>query len=153
MSQAAGWEPVGSGIRVLHPLSLLLLFSCSVLPDSLQPHGRQHARFSCLSPSPRNWSNSCPLCRWSHPTISVAPFSSCLQYFPGSGSFPMSQFFPSDGQSIRVSSLASVLPMNIQGWFPLGVTGLISLLSKGLSRVFPNTTVQKYQFFCAQLSL
>ena len=98
--------------------------------------------------------NSCPLSRWCHPTISssVVPFS-CPQSFPASGSFPMSQFFTSNGQSIGVSASASVLPINIQDWFPLGWTGWISLLSKGLSRVFSNTTVQKHQFFSAQLSL
>ena len=109
----------------------------------------------CPSPTPGVYSNSCPLSRWCHPTISssVIPFSSCPQSLPASGSFPMSQFFASGGQSIGVSSSASVLPMNIQGWFPLGWTGVISLQSKGLSRVFSNTTVQKHQFFSAQLSL
>ena len=99
--------------------------------------------------------NPCPLCRWCHPTISssVVPFSSCPQSFPASGSFQMSQIFASGGQSIGVSTSASVLPMDIQGWFPLGLTGWISLQSKGLSRVFSNTTVQKHQFFSAQLSL
>ena len=104
-----------------------------------------------------SWSlpNSCPLSRWCHPTISssVVPFSSCLQSFPASGSFQMSQLFASGGQSIGVSASASVLPMNIQDWFPLGWTGWISFQSKGLSRVFSNTTVQKHQFFSAQLSL
>ena len=106
-----------------------------------------------LSLSPGVCSNSCPLCLWCYPTISssVPPFSSCPQSFPASGSFPISQFFASDGQSIGAS--ASVLPMNIQGWFPLGWTGLISLLSKGLSRVFSSTTVWKCQFFGTQLSL
>ena len=100
-------------------------------------------------------SNSCSLCRWCHPNVSssVVPFFSCLQSFPASGSFPVSQFFESAGQSIGVSALASVLPMNIQDWFPLGWIGWISLQSKGLSRVFSNTTVQKHQFFSAQLSL
>ena len=113
------------------------------------------ARLPCPSSSPRPCSNSCPLSQWCHPTISfsVIPFSSCLQSFPESGSFPMSQFFASGGQSIGVSASASVLPMNIQDWFPLGLTGMISLQSKGLSRVFSNTTVQKNQFFGAQLSL
>ena len=99
--------------------------------------------------------NSCPVSRWCHPTISssIVPFSSCLQSFPASGSFPMSQFFAWGGQSIGVSASASVLPVNIQDWFPLGLTGWISLLSKGLSRIFSNTTVQKHQFFGAQLSL
>ena len=115
----------------------------------------QHARPPCPSPILRAYSNSCPLSRWCHPVISssVIPFSSCLQYFPASGSFPMSQFFPSGGQSIGVSALASVLPINIQDWFPLWWTGWISLQSKGLSRVFSNTTVQKHQFFGAQISL
>ena len=110
---------------------------------------------SCPSPTPKAGSSSCPLSQWCHPTISssVIPFSSCLQSFPASGSLPMSQFFASDGQSAGVSASASVLPMNIQDWFPLGWTGWISLQSKGLSRVFSNTTVQKHQFFCAQLSL
>ena len=130
-------------------------FSCSVVSDSLQPHGLQHARFPCTSPTPRACSNSCPSSRWCHPTISsfVIPFSSCLQSFPASGSFPMSQLFASGGQSIGASALASVLPMNIQDWFPLGWTGWISLQSKGLSRVFSTTTVQKHQFFSTQLSL
>ena len=113
------------------------------------------ARLPCPSPSPRACSNSCPSSQWCHPTISfsVIPFSSCLQSFPASGSFPMSQFFTTGGQSIGVSASASVLPMNIQDWFPLGLTGVISLQSTGLSRVFSNTTVQKHQFFGAQLSL
>ena len=108
------------------------------MSDSLQPHGLQHARLPCPSPTPRTYSNSCPSCWWWHPTISssVIPFSSCLQSFPVSGSFPMSQFFESGGQSIGVSASASVLPVNIQDWFPLRLTGWISLLSKGLSRVF-----------------
>ena len=124
-------------------------FSLSVVSDSLWPHGLQHARFPCLSPTLRACSNSCPLSQWCHPTISssVVPFSSHLQSFPASGSFPMSQLFPSGGQSIGVSALPSVLSMNIQDWFPLGWTGWISLLSKGLSRVFSNTAVQKHQFF------
>ena len=126
----------------------------SVVYNSLRSHGQQ-ARPPCPSPTPRVYSNSCPLSRWCHPTISSCPvpFSSCLQSFPAPGSFPMSQFFTSGGQSIGVSASASVLPINIQDWFPLGWTGLISLLSKGPSRVFPNTTVQKHQFFSAQISL
>ena len=135
-------------------------FSHSVMSDSLQSHGLQHARpdsmTGCPSPKPRACSNSCPSSRWCHPTIwsSVIPFSSCPQSFPVSGSFPMSQFFTSSGQSIGVSaSSASVLPMNIQGWFPSGWIGWISLLSKGLSRVFPNTITQKHWFLGAQLSL
>ena len=122
---------------------------------TLRPHGLQHARLPCPSPTLRTCSNSCPSSRWCHPTIlsSVIPFSSGLQSFLASGSFPMSQFFTAGGQSIGVSTSTSVLPMNIQDWFPLGWTGWISLQSKGLSRVFSNTTVQKHQFFGAQLSL
>ena len=123
-------------------------FSHSVMSNSLRPHGLQHARPSCPWPTPGVYSNSCPLSRWCHPTISssVVPFS-CPQSVPASGSLQMSQFFTSGGQSIGVSASASVLPMNAQDWFPLGGTGWISLQSKGLSRVFSNTTVQKYQFF------
>ena len=133
----------------------LLLCSCSIKSDSLRPHGLQHARLPCPSLSPGVCSNSCPLNQWSHPTISssVIPFSSCLQSFPASGSFPMSQFFASGGQSIGASASASVPPINIHGWFPLELTGLISLLSKGLSRIFSNTTVQKHQLFGTHLSL
>ena len=122
---------------------------------TLQPHGLQHARPPCPSPTPRIYPNSCPLSRWCHPTISssVIPFSSSLQSFPASGSFPRTQFFASGGQNIRVSASISVLPMNIQDWSALGWTGWISLQSKGLSKVFSNTTVQKHQFFSAQLSL
>ena len=125
------------------------------MSDSLQPHGLQHARLFCPPLLPRVCSNSCPLSWWYHPTISsfVITFSSCLQSFPPSGSFPVSQLFASGGQSIGVSVSASVLPVNIKGWFPLGLTCLISLLSKGLSRVFSSTTVQKHQFFSAQPSL
>ena len=121
----------------------ILLFSHAVTSDSLWPHGLQHTRLPCPSLSPRVCSNSCPWSQWCHPTISssVIPFSSCFQSFPTSGSFPMSQFFASCGQNIGPSSSASVLPMNIQDWFPLELTGLISLQSKGLSRVFSNTTV------------
>ena len=134
---------------------VLMLFSCSVMSNSLQPHGLQHTRLLCPSPSPRACSNLGPLSRWCHPTISssIAPFSSCLQSFPASGSFPMSQLFPSGGQSIGASASTSVHPMNIQDWFPLGLSGLIFLQSKGLSRVFSNTTVQKHQFSSAQPSL
>ena len=133
---------------------MLLLFSCSIVSNSLRPHESQHARPPCPSPTPGAYQNSCPLSRWCHPTISssVVPSSSCLQYFPASGSFQMSQFFTSGDQSIRVSASTSVLPMNTQGWFPLGWTGWISLQSKGPSRVFSNTTVQRHQFFGAQLS-
>ena len=130
------------------------LFS-SVLSDSLWSHGLQYARLPCLSPTPRSCSNLCPSSWWCRPTISSSAvrFSSCLQTFPSSESFLRSQFFASGGQSIGVSSSASVLPMNIQDWFPLGLTGLISLQSLGLSkRVYSDTTVQKYQF-CTQLSL
>ena len=133
---------------------MLSFFSHSVVFDSLWPHGLQHARLPCPSPSP-SWSNSCPMSGSCCPTIlfSVVPFSSCLLSFPASGSFPVSRFFPSGGQAIGASASASILPMNIQGWFSLGLTGLISLQSKGLSRVFSNTTVQKHQFFTTQSSL
>ena len=130
-------------------------FSSSVMSDSLWPHGLQHARPPCPSPTPGVCSNSYPLSRWSDLTIpsSVVPFSSHLQSFPSSRCFPMSQFFASGCQSIGISASASVLAMNIQDWFPLGWTSWISLQSKGLSRVFSNTIVQKHQFFGAQLSL
>ena len=126
-------------------------FSLSVVSDSLRPHGLQHSRPPCPSPTPRVYSNSCPLSRWHHPTISssVVPFSSHLQSFPASGSFQMSRLFTSGGQSIGVLASASVLPINIQDWFPLGWTGWISLQSKGLSRVFSDATVQKQKFFSA----
>ena len=129
-------------------------FSCSVVSDSLRPHGPQHARLHCPSSTPGAYANSCPLSWWCHPIISssVVPFS-YLQSFLASGSFLMSQFFASGGQSIGVSASASVLPMNIQDWFPSGSTGLISLHSKELFRVFSSTTVQKHQFFSTQLSL
>ena len=124
-------------------MHLLLLFSCSAVCNFLRPHWLQHTRPSCPSPTPGAGSNSCPLSWWCHPTISssVVPFS-CLQSFPAAGSFPGSQLFASSGQSIGASPSASVLPMNIQGWFPLGLTGLISLLSRELSRVFSSNTVQ-----------
>ena len=130
-------------------------FSPSVVSDSLQPHGLWHARPPCPSPTPGVYPNSCPLSQWYHPTIStfVIPFSACPQSFPTSGSFKMSQFFTAGGQSTGVSASTSVLPMNTQDWTPLGLTCWISLQSKGLSRVFSNTTVQKHQFFGAQLSL
>ena len=129
-------------------------FSRSVVSNSLQSHEPQHARPPCPSPTPRIHPNPCPLSRWCHPTISssVILFSSCPQSFPASESFPMSQLFASGGQSIGVSASTSVLPMNTQDWSPLGWTGWISLQSKGLSKVFSNTTVQKYQFFGTQLS-
>ena len=130
-------------------------FSHSVVSDSLQPHGLQHTRPPCPSPTPGAYPNSCPLSQWCHPTISssVIPFSSCPQSFPASGSFQMSQLFTSGGQTIGVSASTSVLPMNTRDWSPLGRTGWISLQSKGLSRVFSNTTVQKHQFFGSQFSL
>ena len=128
--------------------------SCSVVSNSLWPHESQHPRPPCPSPTPRVYSNSCPSSRWCHSAISssVVPFSSCPQSLPASGSFPMSQLFVWGGQSIGVSVSESVLPMNTQDWSPLGWIGWISLQSKGLSRVFSNTTVQKHQFFGAQLS-
>ena len=124
-------------------------FSHSVMSDSLQPHGLQHTRPPCPWPTPGVYPNSCPLSRWYHPTISSSaiPFSSCLQSFPASGFFQMSQFFESGCQSIGVSASTWVLPMNIQDWFPSGWTGWISLQSKGFSRVSSNNTVQKHQFF------
>ena len=130
-------------------------FSRSVVSDSLRPHEPQHARPPCPSPTPGVYSDSCPSSRWCHPTISssVVPFSSCPQSFPVSVSFQMSQLFTSGGQSTGVSASASVLPMNTQDWSPLGWTGWISLQSKGLSRVFSNTTDQKHQFFGTRLSL
>ena len=131
-----------SYLRNLHLSSVQ--FSCSVVSNCLWPHESQHAIPPCPSPTPRAYSNSCPLSRWCHPAISssVIPFSSCPQSLPASGSFPMSQLFASGGQSIEVSASASVLPMNTQDWSPLGWTDWISLQSKGLSRVFSNTTVQ-----------
>ena len=129
---------------------ILVVQSCS----TLQPHGLQHARLPCPSPAPGVCSNSCPSSQWCHPTISssVVPLSSCLQSFPASGSLPMSQFFASGGQSIGVSASALILSLNIHNWSPLGWTSWISLQSKGLSRVFSNTTVQKHQFFSTQPS-
>ena len=135
--------------------NLSVQFSRSVVSNSLRPHELQHTSPPCPIPTPRAYLNSCPLSWWCHPTISfsVIPFSSCLQFFPASGSFQMSQFFASGGRSIEVSASTSDLPMNTQDWSPLGWTGWISLLPKGLSRVFSNTTVQKHQFFSTQLSL
>ena len=132
-----------------------MFFSTSVVSDSLQPHGLQHSRLPCPSPSPRTYSNSHPLSQGCHLTISssVVPFSSCLQSLPASGAFLMSQLFTSGSQSIGASASTSVLPMNTQDRFPLGWTVWISLQSKGLSRVFSNTTIQKHQFFGAQSSL
>ena len=130
-------------------------FSRSVVSDSLQSHELQHARPPCPSPTPGAYSNSCPLRRWCHPTISssVIPFSSRLQSFPASGSFQMSRFFASGSQSFGVSASTSVLSMNTQDWSPLGWTGWISLQSKGISRAFSNPTVQKHQLFGTRLSL
>ena len=133
-------------------LTMNLGFSSVQSLSHVWPHGLQHARVPCPSPTPGACSNSCPSSWWCHPTISssVIPFSSCFQPFPASGSFPMSQFFTLGGQSTGVSASASVLLMNIQDWFPLG---LIFLPFKGFSRVFSNTTVQKHQFLGTQLSL
>ena len=133
---------------------LLLLFIWYVMSYFLRPHGPQHARPPCPSPTPGARSNSFPLSQWCHSTISssVAPFSPHLQSFPASGSFPMTQFFTTGGQSFGVSASESGLPMNTQDWSPFRWTGWISLQSKGLSRVFSNTTVQKHQFFSAQPS-
>ena len=153
------WREKKSGYETVFILGYLVCisgqFSRSVMSDSLGLHGLQHVKLPHPSPIPGAYANSCPLSQWCHPTISssVAPFSSHLQSFPASGSFQMSQFFASDGQNIGVSASASVLPMNVQDRFPLGWTGWISLQSKGLSRVFSNTTVQKHQFFGTQLSL
>ena len=129
-------------------------FSRSVVSDSLRPHELQHARPPCPSPTLRVHSNWCPSSQWCHPakSSSVVPFSSCPQSLQASGSFPVSQLLAWGGQSTGVSASASVLPMNTQDWFPLGWTGWVSLQSKGLSRVFSNTTVPKHQFFCAQRS-
>ena len=145
------WKTVWRFLKKLGIKPPSVQFSHSDVSDSLRPQGLQHARLPCPSPTPRACSNSCPLSWWCHPTISssVVPFSPHLQSFPASGSFLMSQFFTSGG----ISSSTSVLSMNILDWFPLGLTGLISLKSKGCSRVFSNTTVQKHQFFGAQLSL
>ena len=144
------WIYLGIGITVTLQFSSVAQ-SC----PTLRPHGLQRSRPPCPSPTPRIYSNSCPLSRWCHPTISssVIPFSSYPQSFPASGSFQMSQFFASGGQSIGVSASATVLPMNTQDWSPLGWTSWISFQSKGFSRVFSNITVQKHQFFSAQLSL
>ena len=131
---------------------VIVQFSRSVMSDSLRPHGLQHTRPPCPLPTPRVYTNSCPLISWCHPTIStsVVPFS-CRQSSPASGSFPRSQFFASGSQRIGVSASTSVLPMNIQDWSPLGLTSWNSLQSKGLSRIFSNTTLQNHQFFGAQL--
>ena len=138
----------------LYSIQLVSQFSCSVVSDSLPPHESQHARPPCPSPTPGVYSNSCPLSGWYHPAIlsSVLPFSSCPQSLPESESFPMSQHFTWGGQSTGVSALASFLPKKSQGWSPSEWTGRVSLQSKGLSRAFSNTTVQKHQFFGAQPS-
>ena len=130
-------------------------FLHSIMSNSLRSHRLQHTRLPCPSPTPGVYPNSCPSSQWCHPTISssVVPFSSCHQSFPASGSFAVSQFFASGGWSIGISASSSAISMNIQDWFPLGWTGWISLMSKGLSRVLSNTAVQKHQFFGAQLSL
>ena len=152
-----GWFPLGlTGFISLQSKGLLRVFSNTTVQfSSVQWLSRLRLFPPCPSPTPGLYSNSCPLSQWCHPTISssVIPFSSCIQSFPASGTFQMSQFFASGGQNIGVSASASVLPMNIQDWFPLEWTGWIFLQSKGLSRVFSNTTVQKHQFFGAQLSL
>ena len=143
-----GSNPADSGFSSVQ-------FSCLVMCASLRPHEPQHTRPPCPSPTPRVYPNSCPLSQWCHLSISssVIPFSSHLQSFPASGSFQMNQLFAWGGQSIGVSASTSVLTMNTQDWSPLGWTGWMSFQSKGLSRVFSNTTVQKHQFFSAQLSL
>ena len=140
------YYPIFNRFSSVQSLSCVRLFAT---------HGLQHARLPCPSPTPGTCSNSCPSSQWCHPTISssVVPFSSCLQSFPASGSSLRSQFFALGGQSIRVSASTSVLPMNIQDWFPFTLTDFISLQSMGLSRFFSNTTVQKHQFLGAQLSL
>ena len=150
ISQEAGKEVWYSQLFSLHSVQ----FSHSVVSDSLWPHESEHSRPPCPSPTPRVYSNSCPSGQWCHPTISssVIPFSSCPQSLPASGFFPMSQLFAWGGQSIGVSASASVLPVNTQDLSPLGWIGWISLESKGLSRVFSSTIVQKHQFFGAQLS-
>ena len=148
-----------ASLIILKPLTLWIttveFSSVSIMSNSLWPHGLQHTRLPCPSPSPGACSNSCPSTWQCYPTISssVIPFSSWLQSFPALGSFPLSQFFTSGGQCIVVSASASVLPMNIQDWLPLGFTGFLSLQSKGLSRVFSNTIVQMHQFFSLQLCL
>ena len=130
----------------------IVQFSHLVMSDYFRPHGLQHARPPCPSPTARACTNPCPSSQWCHPAISssIVLFSSCLQSFPASGSFPISQFSISGSQSIGASASASVLPMNTKDWSPLGWTGCISLQSKGLSKVFSNTTLQKHQFFSAQ---
>ena len=158
--QPVAWEVDSCAVKVTWMWEGSVQFSRSVVSHSLRPHGLQHARFPCPSPTPGIY--SCPSSQWCHPTISSSvPFSSCLQSFPASGCFKVSQFFTSGGQSIGVSASTSVLPMNIQDWFPLEWTGWISLEPKGLSRVFSSTTVQFFSnttvlqcsaFFMVQLS-
>ena len=145
----------GKTILVLRKSPSSVQFNRSVVSYSLQPHGPQHDRPPCPSLTPGVHPNPCPSSWWWHPTISssIVPVSACPQSFPASGSFQMRQLFASGGQSIGVSASTSVLRMNTQDWSPLGWTGWISLPSKGLSRVFSNTTFQKHQFFSAQLSL
>ena len=149
-----GWNCVPP--KFIHRCSNPSVHLSSVVQScpTLRPHELQHTRPPCPSPTPGVYSNSCPLSRWCHPVISssVVPFFFCLQSLPASGSFPMSQLFTWGGQSIGVSASALVLPMNTQDWSPLGWTGWISFQSKGLSRVFSNTTVKRYQFFGSQLS-
>ena len=149
------WGYIWTLVWVIWSKSGSVQFSHSVGLNLLRPHGPRHARPPCLSPTPGVYSNSNPLSQWCYPTISssVVPFSSCPQSLPASGSFQMSQLFTSGGQRIGVSASVSVLPVNTQDWSPLVRTGWISLQSKGLSRVFSNTTVQKHQFFSTQLSL
>ena len=149
MDQNVIWSP-----KLIAMLGSSVQFSRSVVSNSLQPHRLQHARPLCPLRTPGVYSNSRPSSQWCHPTISssVVSFSSCLQFFPASGSLQMSQLFTSGGQNIGVPASKSVLPMNTQDWSPLGWTGWISLQSKGPSRVFSNTTVQKHQFFGAQPS-
>ena len=148
------WEACALRWGVAPTGSNSVQFSRSVVSNSFRPHGSQHARPPCPSPTPGVHSDSCPLSRWCHPTISssVVPFSSCPQSLPASESFPVSQLFTWGGQSTGVSALASFLPKNTQDWSPSEWTGWISLQSKGLSRVFSNTTIQKHQFFGVQLS-
>ena len=157
LTPAAGWTLDPESVTLVEaahtrPLIVVVLFSCQVVSDSLWPQGLQHTRLTCPSPFPGVCPRPCPLNRWCHQTISssVAPFS-CPQSFPASGSFPVSWLLTSGDQSIGAS--ASVLPMNIQGWLPLGLTGLIFLQSKGLSNVFYNTTIEKHQFVGSQTSL
>ena len=151
--QSSKWFPWGQTLASSHTFCCCCLLSKFSLEDSLWPQGLQHARLSCPLPSPGVCSNPCPLCWWYHSTTSSSITPSCPQSFPASGSFPISQLFASGVRSIGVSAPTSVLPINIQGWFSLGLTGLISLLSKGLTRVFSSTTIWKHQFFSPQPSL